>query len=79
MGLAARESELIEYVEDRPFNDTGYAIDGRKLEALGWAPKVAFEDGLRKSIAWYTQYCRSWWPNISNALVAHPDKEWSSA
>ncbi|KAI8913021.1 dTDP-glucose 4,6-dehydratase [Powellomyces hirtus] len=74
MGLAARETELIEFVEDRPFNDMRYAIDSTKLEALGWAPKVTFEDGLKKTIAWYTQYSRKWWPNISTALVAHPYK-----
>ncbi|KAJ3160622.1 hypothetical protein HDU86_000381 [Geranomyces michiganensis] len=74
MGLEAREKELITFVEDRPFNDTRYAIDSTKLEALGWAPKVSFETGLARCIQWYRQYSRKWWPNISGALVAHPYK-----
>ncbi|KAJ3159289.1 hypothetical protein HDU86_001892 [Geranomyces michiganensis] len=74
MGLGDREKELITFVEDRPFNDMRYAIDSTKLEALGWAPKVSFETGLKKSIEWYKTYSRKWWPNISGALVAHPYK-----
>ncbi|KAJ3168616.1 hypothetical protein HDU88_001509 [Geranomyces variabilis] len=74
MGLGDREKELITFVEDRPFNDMRYAIDSTKLEALGWAPKVSFEVGLKRSIEWYKTYSRKWWPNISGALVAHPYK-----
>ncbi|KAI8817523.1 uncharacterized protein EV422DRAFT_216489 [Fimicolochytrium jonesii] len=74
MGLKEKEKELIEFVEDRPFNDTRYAIDSAKLEALGWKPKVSFEEGVRKTISWYTQYSRKWWSNIQGALVAHPYK-----
>lgn len=74
MGLSDRMSELIEFVEDRPFNDMRYAIDSTKLEALGWKPKVSFTEGIRKTISWYSKYARSWWNDISGALVAHPYK-----
>jgi dTDP-glucose 4,6-dehydratase len=41
-------------VTDRPGHDRRYAIDDRKLEStLGWKPTVAFEDGIRQTIAWY--------------------------
>lgn len=29
-------------------------MDGGKLAALGWAPKVGFDEGLKKSSDWYT-------------------------
>lgn len=29
-------SEWIEYIEDRPFNDTRYYISNSKLKNLGW-------------------------------------------
>lgn len=29
-------------------------MDGSKLNALGWEAEVSFENGLRRSIAWYT-------------------------
>jgi dTDP-glucose 4,6-dehydratase len=45
--------ELCEYVEDRAFNDFRYCIDSKKLEVLGWAKKVSFEEGIEKTIRWY--------------------------
>ena len=28
-------------------------MDGSKLAALGWAPRVAFDEGLPATVAWY--------------------------
>lgn len=39
-------SPFIEYVEDRPFNDTRYYICSDKLQQLGWQPEVSFETAL---------------------------------
>lgn len=36
--------EWIEYVEDRPFNDSRYYICANKLKALGWSQKKTRED-----------------------------------
>jgi dTDP-glucose 4,6-dehydratase len=44
----------IEYVADRPFNDKRYFIGSGKLEALGWKQEVPWEEGLQKTIGWYT-------------------------
>ncbi|KAI9099802.1 hypothetical protein DFS34DRAFT_506631 [Phlyctochytrium arcticum] len=74
MSLEAKSSQLIEFVEDRPFNDMRYAIDSNKLEQMGWKPKVKFEEGIERTIEWYTAYSRQWWSDISGALVAHPFK-----
>lgn len=38
--------EWIEYIEDRPFNDTRYYISNQKLKGLGWNINIKFEDGL---------------------------------
>jgi len=47
-------ASLITHVTDRPGHDRRYAIDDRKLErSLGWAPTIAFEDGIRQTVAWY--------------------------
>lgn len=49
-----KPESLIEYVADRPGHDRRYAIDCRKaLQELGWAPTVAFEEGLERTIDWY--------------------------
>lgn len=45
---------LIEFVTDRPGHDFRYAIDPSKVERdVGWKASVTFEDGIRKTIAWY--------------------------
>src|SRR5512134_3624213 len=42
------------FVPDRPGHDRRYAIDASKIRAeLGWAPRHAFEDGLRETVRWY--------------------------
>ncbi len=41
------------FVEDRPFNDSRYAIDSRKIHALGWKPTRSLERHLEQVIDWY--------------------------
>jgi dTDP-D-glucose 4,6-dehydratase len=48
-GLDDKESEYLEHVEDRLFNDLRYYIDTSETEKLGWKPEVTFEDGLAKT------------------------------
>lgn len=50
--LGAPET-LISFVEDRPGHDWRYAVDSAPLRALGWAPQVPFEEGLRRTIDWF--------------------------
>jgi len=54
---------LLRHVTDRPGHDRRYALDCSKMRALGWAPRVSFEEGLEQTIAWYTEN-RSWWQPI---------------
>ncbi len=50
---------LIRPVADRPGHDRRYCLDTTKLQGLGWTPAVAFEDGLRATVAWYA--ANPWW------------------
>lgn len=50
----------VKHVVDRPGHDRRYAVDTAKARALGWTPRVDFEQGLRDTIAWYQQN-ESWW------------------
>lgn len=54
--LAERPFELIQPVLDRPGHDRRYALDCSRLRALGWSPRVAFEDGLARTVAWYFEH-----------------------
>ncbi len=56
---------LIRFVRDRPGHDRRYAVDCRRLHALGWRPTVSFEDGLRATVDWYRSH-ESWWRKIKS-------------
>lgn len=36
----------IEFVADRPFNDTRYFMDGSKLKSLGWNQTIEVKQGI---------------------------------
>lgn len=60
--------KLIAFVPDRPGHDRRYAIEASKIEAeLGWRPTVTFEEGLRRTVAWYLEN-RSWWERIRSGV-----------
>jgi len=54
----AAESQ-IEHVTDRPGHDRRYSLSSQKVRALGWSPRVRFDEGLAQTVAWYRE--NSWW------------------
>ncbi|MTD30563.1 dTDP-glucose 4,6-dehydratase [Planomicrobium sp. YIM 101495] len=63
LALLGNVQEMIEFVKDRPGHDQRYAIDPTKIEALGWKPRYAFEEGLKQTVEWY-QENEDWWRNV---------------
>ncbi|KAK9674228.1 hypothetical protein RND81_12G219500 [Saponaria officinalis] len=63
--------KVIEFVENRPFNDQRYFLDDEKLKVLGWSERTPWEEGLRKTMEWYTAN-PEWWGDVSGALLPHP-------
>ncbi|KAG2254765.1 hypothetical protein Bca52824_084901 [Brassica carinata] len=61
----------IKFVENRPFNDQRYFLDDEKLKKLGWSERTTWEEGLKKTMEWYTQN-PEWWGDVSGALLPHP-------
>jgi dTDP-glucose 4,6-dehydratase len=57
LGRTGGESEsLVTFVKDRAGHDFRYAADISKIErTLGWRPRVDFEEGLRRTVEWYTK------------------------
>jgi dTDP-glucose 4,6-dehydratase len=53
----APHARWITFVADRPGHDRRYALSARKVhEELGWRPRHAFEDGLRRTVQWYLSH-----------------------
>ncbi|MFF4685977.1 dTDP-glucose 4,6-dehydratase [Streptomyces sp. NPDC001307] len=53
--------DRVEYVADRKGHDLRYSLDDSKIrEELGYAPQVAFNEGLAATVAWYREH-RAWW------------------
>jgi dTDP-glucose 4,6-dehydratase len=64
LAVLGKPESLVEHVKDRPGHDRRYAIDAAKARAeLGWAPRIAFAEGLERTVAWYLGN-RSWWERV---------------
>lgn len=44
--------ELVDFHSSRPGHDLRYAMDGARMEALGWKPPVLLEDSLKRTVEW---------------------------
>ena len=68
--LTGKPQSLKTIVPDRPGHDRRYLLDSSKLRReLGWKPDIAFDDGMRETVAWYGAN-REWWePLKERALV----------
>lgn len=63
--LTGRDEALVQHVLDRPGHDRRYALDCSKARALGWEPRVDFEEGMAETVSWY-QDRRDWWEPIKS-------------
>jgi dTDP-glucose 4,6-dehydratase len=50
----------VKHVVDRPGHDRRYSVDSSKLHALGWMPRVLFDEGIAETVAWYRAN-EAWW------------------
>jgi len=71
MGKTAEKDRLVTFVPDRAFNDLRYTVRADRLHELGWEEKMPFDEGLRRTVEWYTAHSGRY-GNIAAALEAHP-------
>ena len=57
--LLGKPKSLLQYITDRPGHDRRYALDVRKISALGWRSRHDFAAALEKTVRWYQQ--NEWW------------------
>lgn len=54
--LMEKPESLITFVKDRPGHDFRYSLNFDKIKReLGWEPKISFEEGIKKTVAWYLE------------------------
>lgn len=67
LSLMNKSEDMITFVTDRPGHDRRYAVDWSKInQKLGWEPSVTLEQGLQKTIDWYTN-SSNWWKPLKEA------------
>jgi dTDP-glucose 4,6-dehydratase len=54
LDILGKPHDLISFVTDRPGHDWRYALDASGMRKLGWKPKVGFDEGLKKTVEWFT-------------------------
>ncbi len=65
LSVLSKPNNLIRWVQDRPGHDRRYSIDARKLQALGFKPKIRFTEGIEQTVHWY-QKNAGWWRKIKS-------------
>ena len=57
--LLGKSEDLIKLVKDRPGHDRRYSIHAEKLGALGWTPRMDWDEGMALTVQWYRD--NEWW------------------
>jgi dTDP-glucose 4,6-dehydratase len=74
--LTGRDESLIEHVADRPGHDRRYSLSSDKVRALGWEPRVRFEEGLARTVDWYRKSAWWWEPIRSGEYRAYYERHY---
>ncbi|MFE5239029.1 MULTISPECIES: dTDP-glucose 4,6-dehydratase [unclassified Streptomyces] len=62
--------DQVEHVEDRKGHDRRYSVDWTRIrDELGYAPEVAFDEALARTVAWYRAN-RGWWEPLKARATA---------
>jgi dTDP-glucose 4,6-dehydratase len=79
VSLTGAAESQIEHVADRPGHDRRYSLSSEKVRALGWTPRVRFEDGLDETVAWYRENAWWWEPIRSGDYRAYYERQYGRA
>ncbi|ULR51510.1 dTDP-glucose 4,6-dehydratase [Streptomyces deccanensis] len=61
--LAGADRSMIRYVADRKGHDLRYSLDDTRIRnELDYAPRIAFDEGLARTVAWYRDNPQWWKP-----------------
>jgi dTDP-glucose 4,6-dehydratase len=69
--------QSVRHVEDRAGHDRRYALDCERAHALGWSPRIGFEEGLAETVAWYREHTAWWRPIKSGEFRAYYKRQYA--
>ncbi|MBA2644735.1 MAG: dTDP-glucose 4,6-dehydratase [Solirubrobacterales bacterium] len=76
LALTGAGEELIEHVPDRPGHDRRYSLSSDRIRALGWEPRVRFDEGLERTVSWYRDNASWWEPVRSGDYRAYYERQY---
>jgi dTDP-glucose 4,6-dehydratase len=79
VALTGAADDLVEHVPDRPGHDRRYSLSSDKVRALGWEPQVRFDDGLERTVAWYSDNAWWWEPIRSGEYRSYYERQYGRA
>jgi dTDP-glucose 4,6-dehydratase len=79
VALTGATESQIEHVTDRPGHDRRYSLSSEKVRALGWTPRVRFEDGLQETVVWYRDNAWWWEPIRSGDYQAYYERQYGKS
>jgi dTDP-glucose 4,6-dehydratase len=71
---AQRPEEAVYLTEyDRPDHDRRYAVDASRIRELGWTTGVDFDQGIARTVDWYSRHIPWWTSLLSDAESLYSD------
>jgi len=65
--IMGKNTDLMEFVEDRPGHDFRYSLNSSKItKEIDWKNKTSFENGIKKTVNWYQENLE-WCKNIPDS------------
>ncbi len=69
LSTMGKDQSMIEHITDRAGHDVRYSVDWSFIQSsLGWKPSVTFEEGIQKTVTWYSEN-QDWWRPLKNAAA----------
>jgi dTDP-glucose 4,6-dehydratase len=79
IALTGADQDLLEHVPDRPGHDRRYSLGSERIRTLGWEPRVRFDEGLERTVAWYRDNAWWWEPIRSGEYRAYYERQYGRA
>lgn len=62
----ALDIDMVDYHTSRPGHDLRYALDGKRMQAMGWQPSTNFEMALETTVRWMVDPKHLHWLMLAN-------------